>query len=220
MSSGDPESGTNAVEITARHLLLVEGRDEKLFFTALMGAPSGASLPECQVIALGRQGFRRQLKALAVSIRGGWVESLGVVRDADDHSAGALQSVCDSLVATGFPSPISHGAIVGTNPRVGVFVMPDGTNPGALEALCRRSVETEPPGSCVEEYLHCLDERGGWGRAERSTTLHDKAFVHAFLASRKDPVARTGEGAQQGVWDFQHEAFRALRDFLLRLTTG
>ena len=97
--------------------------------------------------------------------------------------------------------------------------MPDGHSRGALEALCRRSVESEIAGSCVEQYLDCLKNRDGWGGGiARNSAQRDKAFVHAYLASREDPVARTGEGAQQGVWDFHHEAFRPVTEFLRQLT--
>ena len=45
----------------------------------------------------------------------------------------------------------------------------------------------------------------------------DKTFAHAWLAARKDPVARVGEGARQGVWDFGSVAFASLSSFLGRL---
>ena len=43
---------------------------------------------------------------------------------------------------------------------------------------------------------------------------HDKTFAHAYLAAMDDPVARVGEGARQGVWDFESEAFSGLTGFL------
>ena len=220
MKSVDTNPGTNTIRIEAPHLLLVEGKDEELFFRALVDQrlASGAAKP--QVIRLGgKDRFGHQLRGLAPDIRDYPVVSVGVVRDADEHAAGALQSVCDALAAAGFPTPGSHGEIVGTSPRVGVFVMPDGRSPGALEALCQQSVESEPAGSCVLEYLDCLKMREGWGDGtERNTAQRDKAFVHAYLASCRDPVARTGEGAQQGVWNFRHEAFRPVTKFLRQLT--
>ena len=219
MNSVDRQSGRNPIKDTASHLLLVEGKDEERFFSALLESELSGSVSECQVIALGKNRFRPRLQGLAIHIRGSSVRSIGVVRDADEHPAGALQSVCDALAAADFPKPGLHGAIVETNPRVGVFVMPDGHSPGALEALCRQSAESEPAGSCVLEYLDCLKKREGWGDGtERNTAQRDKAFVHAYLASREDPVARTGEGAQQGVWNFRHEAFRPVTEFLRKLT--
>ena len=222
MKSVDTKPGTNTIRIEAPHLLLVEGKDEELFFRALVDQrlASGAAKP--QVIQLGgKDRFGHQLRGVAPDIRDYPVVSVGVVRDADEHPTGALHSVCDALGAAGFPIPASHGEVVGTGPRVGVFVMPDGQSPGALEALCRGSVEQSPAGSCVGQYLDCLHDRDSWGReTTRNAAQRDKAFAHAYLASRKDPVARVGEGAQQGVWDFGHRAFQPLIEFLLQLATG
>ena len=218
MNFVEEEPGASTIKITAPHLLLVEGKDEELFFRAFLESELPGEAPKFQVIPLGKGRFRPRLQGLAIDIRQSSVKSVGVVRDADENPAGALQSVCDALVAAGFPTPGSHGEIVGTSPRVGVFVMPDGRSPGALEALCQQSVASEPAGSCVLEYLDCLKMREGWGDGtERNTAQRDKAFVHAYLASRGDPVARTGEGAKQGVWDFGHGAFGPITDFLREL---
>ena len=222
MNSVDRQSGRNPIKDTASHLLLVEGKDEERFFSALLESELSGRVSECQVIPLGKDRFRPRLRGLAIHIRGSSVRSVGVVRDADEHPAGALQSVCDALAAADFPRPGLHGAIVGTNPRVGIFVMPDGHSRGALEALCRRSVESEIAGSCVEQYLDCLKNRDGWGGGiARNSAQRDKAFVHAYLASREDPARirdSSSEGAQQGVWDFRHEAFWPVTEFLRQLT--
>ena len=63
-------------------------------------------------------------------------------------------------------------------------------------------------------YLACLQAEGALESGNR-----DKSFAHAWLASRRDPVARVGEGAQQGVWKFDHRAFAPLVRFIERLTT-
>ena len=75
-----------------------------------------------------------------------------------------------------------------------------------------RSVAEKPAAHCVERYLTCLEERRAMSSRNR-----DKSFAHAYLASRRDPVARVGEAAQQGVWDFDHQAFAAISNFLLQL---
>lgn len=189
------------------------------FFCKLMTSEIGSPCTEHQVIDVGgKNQFKRQLGALTTRIRESSVGSVGVLRDADENATGAFQSVADALGAMGFAKPTSRGEVVASQPRVGVFVMPDGQSPGALEALCRQSVADSPAGLCVEEYMHCLTERDGWEATTRSSTAQkDKAFVHAYLASRRNPVVRTGEGALQGVWDLGHHAFRPVTGFLREL---
>ena len=61
-------------------------------------------------------------------------------------------------------------------------------------------------------FIDCLKEQ----RALRSRN-EDKTFAHAYLAAGEDPVARVGEGARQGVWNFDSEAFAELSGFLREL---
>ena len=218
LNSAEQRPAASGRRITAPHVLLVEGKDEELFFRALLNREMAQGGPGCQVIPLGKDRFRPRLLGLAADIRGRAVGAVGVVRDADDDAEGALQSVCDALAAAGFTRPAEHGVIVAGDPRVGVFIMPDGRQPGALEALCRRSVRASAAGLCVDEYMRCLTEQNGWEATTKGNTAQwDKAFVHAYLASRKNPVVRTGEGALQEVWDFGHEAFHPVTEFLRRL---
>lgn len=198
-------------------LLLVEGTDEARFFSALLRKSGGES--EIQVLALGgKEALRRNLRVLDNQLAQSGIacRSLGVVRDADDDAAGSLRSVRDALRGYGWEPPARAGAVAGDSPRVGIFILPDGQSQGALETLCRRAVEDSVPGLCAEQFLDCL-RKAGHEETSRSTNA-DKAFVHAYLASGRNPVARVGEAADQGRWDFDHPAFAPLVEFLSRLS--
>ena len=99
-------------------------------------------------------------------------------------------------------------------PSIGVFIVPDGSQPGAIETLCRRSVEGEDAAKCADEYMECLKTNNAL-----KSKNPDKTFAHAYLAAMEDPVARVGEGALQGVWDFQSSAFDALSHFVRGLAS-
>ena len=86
--------------------------------------------------------------------------------------------------------------------------------PGAVETLCRRSKEGDAAAACVDDFLNCLDEHA----AMRSINV-DKSFAHAYLTTTENPVARVGEGAMQGAWDFESPAFTELADFLRELAS-
>ena len=200
------------LEIRSDRLLLVEGRDEANLFDALLKHSFGiAGRQDIQTIeAGGRHSFRRRILAIkAEAASHPPLRSLGVIRDADDSAGNAFQSVCDALRHAGYEPPAAHGEISNGEPPVGVFILPDGASSGAIETLCRRSIAGGAASQCVEAFIDCLKEQG---------TLHsrneDKTFAHAWLAAGADPVARVGEGAQQGVWDFDSEAFAALSAFL------
>ena len=211
----DTETGRPSLEITSDWLLLVEGKDEVSLFDELAKHCFSAG-PTVQVIdAGGIRRFPKRLGAIQTSGRARpSLRAIGVVRDADDDAAGAFRSVCDHVRNVGYEPPAAHGAFSDATPSIGVFIVPNGEEPGAIESLCRRSRKGDDVSRCVEEYIRCLAEHD----AMRSTNV-DKTFAHAYLAAMKDPVARVGEGARQGAWDFESPAFAELSDFLRELAS-
>lgn len=197
-------------QILTDTLLLVEGRDEENLFRALidrhLGADSGI-----QIIGAGCvDKFPVNLDAIRTAAQARpALRSIGVVRDADDDAGSAFRSVCDHLRNVGYEPPATHGEFSEATPSVGVFIVPDGSEPGAIETLCRLSVEGTDAARCVGEYIECLEKHD----AMQSNNA-DKSFAHAYLAAMNDPVARVGEGARSGVWDFESPAFGALSRFL------
>ncbi|MCY4468423.1 MAG: ATP-binding protein [Thiotrichales bacterium] len=127
--------------------------------------------------------------------------------DEREFSAHDLEYVRDlGLIARDNPPRIA-------NP-IYAEVVPNGEEPGAVETLCRRSKEGDAAAACVDEFLSCLDEQA----AMRSTNV-DKSFAHAYLAATENPVARVGEGAMQGAWNFDSPVFAELADFLRELAS-
>ena len=128
------------IRINKKHLLLVEGKDECNLFAALLEHYKLKS--KIQVIeAGGTSQFSSRLKTILSSTiqYGIKLQSLGVIRDADDSPEGALQSVQGTLRNNTLPCPESHAQFIGEHPRVGIFVLPSGDACGNLETLCRRS---------------------------------------------------------------------------------
>ncbi len=162
----------------------------------------------------GKDKFRSEIDALMSYSRsqGLHLSAIGVLRDADAHPTRALQSVTGALRSLDLPAPASHGAIIHGSPSVGVFILPDGTSPGAVEDLCWEAVQETSAGKCSTVYLECLEESGALASKNPAKTL-----VHSYLAAQEDPSSRVGEGALKGYWSFDHPAFDPLRDFVGRL---
>lgn len=209
-------------EITSDGMLLVEGKDEENLLRALITAyaPENPSLAGIQIRgAGGKDGFPAELEAVRIAAIRHSEESdkplhaIGILRDADHDAAAAFQSVERAVRRAGLKPPAQHGQFSDAAPSIGIFIVPDDASPGAIETICRSSVEATHAARCAEEYLTCLSQEG----PTRSAARTDKAFAHAFLASGDNPVARVGEGAKAGVWDFSHPAFAALRSFIAEL---
>ncbi|RKY70736.1 MAG: hypothetical protein DRQ14_08510 [Candidatus Latescibacterota bacterium] len=85
------------VKIEQPNILVVEGREEELFFEAFI---RDLSLRDIQIMPIGgKERLRRNLKALKLSPGFARVTSLTVVRDADEDPKAAFQSVRDALQA-------------------------------------------------------------------------------------------------------------------------
>ena len=187
--------------------LLVEGREDVQFF--------GAFLRYLEIDAIqvrdyeGKDNLRRYLRAFTGLVGFPQVQSIAIVRDADDNALSALQSVQDSLRNTGLAAPNRFMTPTAGPPRISAFIMPDNSSSGALEKLCLSALADEPAMSCVDEFLQCVNDRAGSGSRDE-----DKARIHAFLASREDPELRLGEAAQRGYIPWNHSAFTSLVQFL------
>ena len=204
-------SGLPKVELTADRLLLVEGKDEVNLLRRLIKDCLEDDGQDIQILDVGgKNNFTKNLKGIKAAAQARpTLRSVGVVRDADDNPQGSFNSVCGSLRRAGYEPPPAHAEFSNDTPSIGVFIVPDSSQSGAIETLCRRSVAGEDAAQCVDEYIECLRARNAL-----CSRNHDKTFAHAYLAAKRNPVARVGEGAQQGVWNFQSPAFDALSQFV------
>ena len=197
--------------ITWGRQLLVEGQEEVHFFGAFL-----RYLEIDDVIQVrnyeGKDSLRRYLRAFTGLVDFPQVQSIGIVRDADDSARSAMQSVQGSLQNAGLAVPNQFITPADGPPRVSIFIMPDNSSNGALEHLCLAALADDPAMPCVEEFLSCVNDRVSSPPQDQS-----KARIHAFLASREAPELRLGEAAQRGYIPWNHSAFAQLAQFLQAL---
>ena len=191
--------------------LLVEGKDPRKFFEKFV---KHLDLAGIQVQNFGGvDELKKFLKGFVNAPGFGRVVRIGIVRDAERRldegppaASSAFQSVQSSLRAAELPVPNRPGEETGTAPSVSVFILPGGADDGMLETLLCRTFAGTEMGRCVDEFLKC---------AKKSNS--DKSRAHAWLATRQDPHVSVGVAAQKDYWNFDHEAFDAVREFLRAL---
>ena len=190
--------------------LLVEGRDEELFFGALLRelGINDVQVQNCR----GKDNLSIVLWEIAQDPDIHLINSIGIVRDADLSANGAFQSVQSALRRSNLPVPTRMLQSTAGNPSLSVFIMPDNASNGALEQLCLSALVDDPAMPCVEDFLKCIGDR-----VSEPPRDQQKARIHAFLASREDPELRLGEAAQRGYIDWNHPAFAQLSRFLQSL---
>ncbi len=193
-------------QITLPKLLLVEGKEDERF---LAEALEHLGIGGIQILPIaGKDNLGTNLAALTRDPKFGEVTCVAVILDADSDSGEAFQSARDSLKSQGFSVPQAHGVFTTGSRRTGVFIMPDGVNPGMLETLCMQSVTDTPRAKCVEGFLACLSENG------LLPANKDKVRAHAWLAGQSEPGKRLGEAAEAGYWRFENPVFENLWNFL------
>lgn len=201
-----------AIEIAKSNVLVVEGREEELFFKALI---QHLGLQDIQIMPIGgKEKLRPNLKTIVISPGFAEVISLGVMRDANDNPDATFQSICDALQAAKLPVPRRPLISTGDSPRVTVMILPEEDMPGMLEDLCLRAVTQDLAMPCVEQYFHCLQQQG----LSLPKNL-SKAKVQAFLASKPEAGKRLGEAAQAGFWPLDDKAFEKVKFFLKQISS-
>lgn len=207
-------------KIVKPRLLIVEGRDEEMFFDAALR--DHLKRTDVQVLPIGgKTKLTQSLAALVNDASFPAVQSLAVIRDADSpiglgpaagppvsEATRAFESIGYSLRHVNLPCPTVHGQFAAGPPRVGVFIIPNGVDDGMLESLCLLSVTASPGFSCLDDYFQCLQ-----GHGAVPNNMH-KARAHAWLASRPEPDRRVGEAAQAGYWPWDSDAFKDLWAFI------
>ncbi|MGD0265510.1 MAG: DUF3226 domain-containing protein [Candidatus Methylomirabilota bacterium] len=194
--------------IEKNRLLLVEGKDEFNFFSALCRELSVSNL---QPIWLeGKSNLDDKVNTLVISPEfARRVVSLGVVRDADESEASTFQSVTGALKKAGLSVPPYPQTFVGDKPKVGVLILPGNGRPGELEDLCIEALGPDPAFSCTEALFSCLSRLALPLPKELS-----KARVQAYLATKPEVHISLGLGALKGYLPLNSPVFEATKRFI------
>ncbi len=200
-------------EIIKKALLIGEGIDDMNVFKALR---DHMNLRDS--LHVWHYGGKNKLPLFIADLRSttGFkaLRALGITRDADTDTVGALKSVQSALGNAGFPVPAEQMKTEAGKPSVSIMILPNTDNPGDLETLCRQAVAETQAAVCVNRYLECLREQG----ISLPGHPHDsKAWVRAYIASQHDPEKRPGEAAFAGYWPWDSPVFDKLKLFIRQL---
>lgn len=177
--SGRQRSEKETLTAESKRFLLVEGADE---WRVLRRLQAGEEFVICSA-----NGRDKMLKDAETASRSQYFQQLtgvGLVLDAEGDVAGALDLAHRVITAMNGPPSLEHGVIQTANgKRWGIFLLPDGTTPGALETLIRRDAPPVKGAACADAWEQCV------GLAS-SAAERDKAWLR--VASAAWPKVREG----------------------------
>ena len=156
-------------------------------------------------------GWSPLLEGMQIEVRSSIGRSVGFVLDADEDAGDRWDAVCHRLQGVGLrlPNQIPHEGFVGeastVQARVGVWLMPDNRQSGALEEFLQDLVHSNDP-------LLPLAERSTRDAKEHGARFPDpaqlKAVMHAWLAWQKKPGLPYGTAIRARY--FAHDSAAAL----------
>jgi len=198
--------------IQEKKLLLVEGGDEKNFFQAFL---KHLQIFHIQIASVGGKDqfanrFPRVVKVPGFS----QLESLAVIRDADQDAQAAFQSVVYFIKKYGLTAPEKAEEFIQAKPSVGIFIMPGSSEQGMLEDLCLKTVAKHPAMKCVDQFADCVRQ------LPAPPKVMAKARAHAFLSAMPKLIESVGRAAELSYWDFNSGELVNLRNFLMKLGEG
>jgi len=202
-----------ANKIEQDSVLAVEGKDEKNFFEALL---KNLGISNIQIIDVGgKDKFTSSLSTYLQSEGAlNQIKKIGFVRDAEEREATvAFQSICSTLNEYKLPCPSELNKVIEQEgKKVSIFIMPNNQSCGMLEDLCITSIKETNIFECIDCFVNCYKKMIYLEKYNPA-----KAIILAYLSTRTPIVNSLGIAAQEKVWDFSHECFNEIKNFLIEL---
>lgn len=206
------------VKPNTKHLILCEGIDEKLFFIWFLdyfkkkSASDYEKYNEIQLEDIG--GNEDIVKQLGVwKFISGFenLKTIGIIRDAETDSFGALQAIQNCFSRNDLPVPKDCFELTGSHSGINaVFGILPGTKSaskwdnGTLEDLCLKILKDDrslEKINSISKYLDQTQENFEY----RISHIH-KAKLHTYFSSNDPYIGfKIGEAARSGAFDFESD---------------
>lgn len=190
-------------------ILLVEGADDRHVVHHLC---KRLKMPAFSI--RDTTGFPALKQAIRPEIKVSGRVALGILADANDDPDQRWNDIADQVRKEGFEPPpqmTPAGAVFGTRPRVGIWLMPDNVSRGELEDFIAQLIpEGDPVWPRAQKYIEDISTERKFAKKIL------RAQVHAWLATRCKP-GRMGAAIQAGDLDVTVPLAMRFANWLRRL---
>ena len=136
---------------------------------------------------LDKEGIEVLLEAIGSEIQVPGRKAVGILVDTNDDLDARWRTVADRLREENIEVPSNPeltGTIIDSNPRVGIWLMPNNTSPGELENFVSEMIpDDDPVWPLSEDYIDGIPEKARKFTEKKIL----RAKIHAWLATREDP---------------------------------
>lgn len=212
-------SENTIIKPRTKHLILCEGIDEKLFFICFFDyfkKRSGSDYDKYNEIQIedigGNEDFAAQLGVWKLVSGFDNLKTVGIIRDAENNAAGALQSIQHCFSYNDMPEPQDCFELTeNKDGRVRtVFGILPGTkngdvwDKGTLEDLCLKILKDSQSSekiNLISKYLEQAQDNFKY----KIKHMH-KAKLHTYFSSNEPFIGfKVGEAARSGAFDFESD---------------
>ena len=164
-------------------ILLVEGSDEEHLIRQLLCRLQ--LIPSFSIS--DKKGIDPLLQSISGEVKVADRHAIGILADANDNVTARWNAITDRLKKEGIQapaSPVPDGTIIASEPRVGIWLMPNNTSVGELEDFVAQMIpNNDPVWPSSRRYIDGIpnaDRKFAQGKILR-------AQIHAWLAARNEP---------------------------------
>ncbi|MDE6592036.1 MAG: hypothetical protein K2K57_03095 [Oscillospiraceae bacterium] len=212
-------SENKKINSKTKHLILCEGRDEKLFFIWFLDYFKNKSSSdydkynEIQIEDIGGNAdFVKQLSVWKLVSDFENLKTVGIIRDAETDSSGALQSIQHCFSCNDLPQPqdcfeLTEGEDGGIRTVFGIL---PGTKTGSkwdngtLEDLCLKILKDPQSSEKIISISKYLDQAQNDFKY-KINHMH-KAKLHTYFSSNEPFIgSKIGEAAKRGAFNFESD---------------
>ncbi len=213
---------------TTTAYLLVEGNDDLHVVYALC---EKHNLPENFVVrtpkSMGATADNADnlLAVFATQLLADDQTAVGIILDADQQNRWQQLQIRVQQANLGYqlpPQPDPTGTVIpspdGYAPRVGVWIMPDNTNPGALEEFASQIMLRDANGrEPLEPFANKILDELEQARLNHYGAKRGKAFMRTWLAWQEQPGLPMGHAIGRGILSAEAPIALAFVGWLNRL---
>jgi len=205
------------VNTPPRLRVYVEGYDDAHFLRHFLIATLKRDLPVNEKAGISWAGdFSRLLRIPnAVQVQTDF-ERLAIIVDANADPAKRWEQLRAEVTCAPLPEdPEEDGTILAfpTGRNIGIWIMPDNSEPGSLESFLSTIRSTEDPQPELwDKASQCIPANALFASKDRP-----KAELHTWLAWQKEPGPSFKVAFGIGCFDLSHPLAQRLADFFRRL---
>ena len=210
---------------TAEKIIFVEGKDDRNFLKEYL---KYLDIENVEISDVGGEGnFKIEIpRKLIESNR--HFSKIGIISDADDNSPqkkfeellkilneiNLLDEIKTNDIKLEFPK--SLGEFSNNELSIGIFIMPNNNDKGAIEDLILKTIEGDKVMDCVKEFINCVDKKYTTNKETADfNKKQSKRKIQIYLATKTELANSIDTGAQKGHFNFESEKLDKLKNFLL-----